>query len=454
MNSAGHGLSNNRLLTGTENMPATANKKNSPATIADDNSLKNKDFSALLDDQQRVTDVDKDSLSAVSDSGGFSSEQTPLILEMAAASQVEPGNSLPVDGLPLPLAPDAESVSAMIDSEVVSIAEPVAVSEVLQQLSAAVVDVASGQGVEGETVLVEEPAAGLVVAIPPASLSAVTDSLNPQQAIFSADNLAVAKGRGGQQGGLDLNGREGLVTDKPVLNPVLMKTTDGLQLAEATSPLSTTTTATTAMSALAAQFQVPVAVKATSVVGAESSLATVDSALSAVDSAMLNRQVAPEAYRQPGLASVSAAVPVDVGKPGWSEAVTQKVMWMSSQNINTAEIALDPPELGSLQVRITTQADQTSVQFISAHGQVRDALDQTLSRLREMMENQGLDLADVDVSDQRQQGAQSDSAEGDGDLADNQAGAEGHGADGQSSSGETTGQAMVNVPLGLVDQYV
>jgi len=159
------------------------------------------------------------------------------------------------------------------------------------------------------------------------------------------------------------------------------------------------------------------------------------------------------AYKQPQNVSAQVSVPIEVGKPGWSDGVMAKVMWMSSQQISKAEIALDPPELGPLQVRISTQADQTSVVFTSSHGAVREALDLGLPRLREMMENQGLDLSDVDVSDQRSFGTESqgeDSAE-EGMLSqrgDTEADESGE------NSAEVTGNIVNNASLSLVDHYV
>lgn len=97
---------------------------------------------------------------------------------------------------------------------------------------------------------------------------------------------------------------------------------------------------------------------------------------------------------------MQTGVATPVGSPTWSETVMQRVMWMSSQNLQQAEIQLDPPELGSLQVRISVQSDQTTVSFTSPHGVVRDALDQHLPRLRELMSEQGVNLVDVDVSEQ------------------------------------------------------
>lgn len=96
---------------------------------------------------------------------------------------------------------------------------------------------------------------------------------------------------------------------------------------------------------------------------------------------------------------VQTGVPVPVGTPQWSQAVGDKVLWLAAQNVSAAEIRLDPPELGPMQVRVSINQDQASVTFTSPHPVVREALDQQLNRLREMFSEQGLNLVNVDVSD-------------------------------------------------------
>jgi flagellar hook-length control protein FliK len=93
----------------------------------------------------------------------------------------------------------------------------------------------------------------------------------------------------------------------------------------------------------------------------------------------------------------------------WGQGVAERVMWMSSQGIQEAEIHLDPPDLGPLQVKISVVNEQTQVSFVVQHSSVRDALDQSSMRLREMFEAQGINLGDVDVSDQSEQHAEKDS---------------------------------------------
>ena len=93
--------------------------------------------------------------------------------------------------------------------------------------------------------------------------------------------------------------------------------------------------------------------------------------------------------------------PVQVGHPGMSEAVVDKVMWLSSQNLKSAEIQLDPAELGRLEVRIELNKDQAAqVTFVSANANVRDQLEGQAHRLRELFAQQGMNQLDVNVSDQ------------------------------------------------------
>ncbi len=108
--------------------------------------------------------------------------------------------------------------------------------------------------------------------------------------------------------------------------------------------------------------------------------------------------------QQSGVSARPAALvpgqPLALQTQGMSEAVVERVMWMSSQNLRSAEIQLDPAELGRMEVRIEMNKDQAQVTFLSPHAGVREALEGQAQRLREMFTQQGLNLADVNVSDQ------------------------------------------------------
>ncbi len=91
---------------------------------------------------------------------------------------------------------------------------------------------------------------------------------------------------------------------------------------------------------------------------------------------------------------------VKFNTPAWNTALGERAIMISAQNNQVAQIQLDPPELGSLSVRVNLNQDQVSLSFTSPHAHVRDAVEQSLPRLREMFAEQGLALQDSSVSDQ------------------------------------------------------
>lgn len=91
--------------------------------------------------------------------------------------------------------------------------------------------------------------------------------------------------------------------------------------------------------------------------------------------------------------------------PQWGQAIAEQITWMANKGIQSAEIQMDPPELGPIQVKVTVNSnEQANVSFVVQHSSVREALDQSAMRLRELFSGEGLNLVDVDVSDQSQHG--------------------------------------------------
>lgn len=102
-------------------------------------------------------------------------------------------------------------------------------------------------------------------------------------------------------------------------------------------------------------------------------------------------------------------VPQQVGGKGWGGAIADRVMWMVQGEQQFAKLQLNPPNLGPLEVRISVHQDQTSVSFLAQHAAVREALEAALPRLREMFDQQSLQLVRADVSDPgAQQGGNAD----------------------------------------------
>lgn len=137
--------------------------------------------------------------------------------------------------------------------------------------------------------------------------------------------------------------------------------------------------------------------------------------------------------------------PLNMQQPGWNKELTDKVMWMSSQNLKSAEIKLNPAELGQLDIRVQLNQEQTQITFSSAHAGVRDSLDAQMHRLREMLEQQGMHNVDVEVADRRQQEQDDQRTFG---------GAAGNEGDDPEQAGVTEIEEPVQGHAGLVSYYV
>lgn len=77
--------------------------------------------------------------------------------------------------------------------------------------------------------------------------------------------------------------------------------------------------------------------------------------------------------------------------------LSERLHFMLHNGQSSAEVQLDPPELGSVQVRVTTRHEQTSIIFVAPNALTREALEQQLPRLRETLEGAGLQLQDANV---------------------------------------------------------
>jgi len=88
-----------------------------------------------------------------------------------------------------------------------------------------------------------------------------------------------------------------------------------------------------------------------------------------------------------------------VGQPAWASELGQRVTWLANSELREAQLQLNPRSLGAVDVRIVYGPEQQlNVSFNAANPVARDALDASLPRLREMFEQQGLHLADANIS--------------------------------------------------------
>lgn len=97
-------------------------------------------------------------------------------------------------------------------------------------------------------------------------------------------------------------------------------------------------------------------------------------------------------------------IPARVGSQGWDNQISQRIVYMVGKE-QAATLTLNPPDLGPVQIVLNVSNDQASVAFSADQLEVRQALENALPRLREMMSESGIALnnATVDAGARQQQ---------------------------------------------------
>ncbi len=124
--------------------------------------------------------------------------------------------------------------------------------------------------------------------------------------------------------------------------------------------------------------------------------------IAALQTGQTNRNVAVN-----GSADVRPAqsfIQTPLTDPQWQTDFSNKIVMFTKGaaqgQAQVAEIRLNPPHMGAIEVKVVINDDLASVTFASQHGAVRDAIESSMPRLREMFNISGLMLSDAEVSDQ------------------------------------------------------
>ena len=105
----------------------------------------------------------------------------------------------------------------------------------------------------------------------------------------------------------------------------------------------------------------------------------------------------PKPTAPPPMAHAMAAVPGVVGDTRWGDALSQRVVWMAGEKLQVAQFRVEPPQLGPIEVRMSITNDQANLLFTAAHAEARDAIQNALPRLQEMLVGSGLALGNVSI---------------------------------------------------------
>jgi flagellar hook-length control protein FliK len=102
------------------------------------------------------------------------------------------------------------------------------------------------------------------------------------------------------------------------------------------------------------------------------------------------------------------AIPTPLGSAAFIEDFSNRVSLLTRGRIHSAELSLTPADLGPVSVSIEVKGNDATLVFSAAHAATRTAIEDALPRLREMLDAQGLQLADARVGSQAGQNAARD----------------------------------------------
>jgi hypothetical protein len=105
-----------------------------------------------------------------------------------------------------------------------------------------------------------------------------------------------------------------------------------------------------------------------------------------------------------GRASPRMTLTVPVSSPAWGDAFSDRMALALQNRQPVAELHLNPPNLGPVEIQVSMNGDQASLSFFSPHAPVREAIQSAMPRLTEALAESGVSLGNVFVGAQSQQG--------------------------------------------------
>lgn len=115
---------------------------------------------------------------------------------------------------------------------------------------------------------------------------------------------------------------------------------------------------------------------------------------------LLTAEGAKPATDNAGIFRPTYTLTTPAGQPGWEGEIGDRVRWLVNRGASLAELRLNPPELGSVDVRVVSDGDRTSVTFFAQNTTARELLEAALPKLQDLFERNGLQLVNADVSEQ------------------------------------------------------
>lgn len=165
-----------------------------------------------------------------------------------------------------------------------------------------------------------------------------------------------------------------------------------------------------------------------------------------ISSSAINTLTAPTTAATTDVASTDALdnVPgIALRSPHFATLLGNQALWQARVGNQQAEIRLDPPELGPIEVHISQKDSETHLHFVVGHQATREQLEQAMPRLRELFGQGGLQLGQVAVEQGHRETASG---------RDQQASASGSGS-GNRDRDEPAAVVSRPVSTSLIDAY-
>ena len=146
----------------------------------------------------------------------------------------------------------------------------------------------------------------------------------------------------------------------------------------------------------------------------------------------------------------SLSVPTPLRDQNWSQDFSQKIVWLASNQKQSAELTLNPPHMGAIEISLHVDNDKATASFASANASVREAIETALPRLREMLSGVGIELGQANVSAESFRQA---SGQENGNNDSNRARSDTAILTGDSHAAQSAGTIVSRRGVGLVDTF-
>ena len=124
-----------------------------------------------------------------------------------------------------------------------------------------------------------------------------------------------------------------------------------------------------------------------------------DDAIDSIDATTPTGAIPTFSLHEPhDIATADGKTPVTApSSPEFGDALGAKLSWMAERHIGHAEIRLSPDNLGAVDVRVHLNGDRVRAEFNAANPDVRQAINDHIPRLRDMLSRHGFDLTESHV---------------------------------------------------------